>query len=238
MNILLKQISLLENQLHYTFQNKEFLVKAFTHRSYLNECGVAGLESNERLEFLGDSVLNLYVTYLLYTLYPGVNEGTLSKYRATLICQNSCATMLGKLSVIDFLVVGKGDQEMTKKRPSIASDLFEAIIGAIFLDGGYEGAYNFLKYHFLLDFQEILQQNPRNAKAELQELCLKLTKNLPEYRLLDSSGPSHEKTFRIGVYIENVLMGEAFGKSKRVAEQEAATIALLHYKTSLEATDS
>jgi ribonuclease III len=217
----------IQERLGYVFKNKELLVKAFTHKSYLNENTTSGLKANERLEFLGDSVLNLYVTSFLFNTYPDLCEGALSKYKSILICQASCAQMLEKLQVIDFLIVGKGEQETVKKRPSITSDLFEAIVGAIFQDGGYGAAASFLEKHFLQHFQETLQCAPANAKAELQEITVKKTKNLPEYRLLDVQGPPHERTFTVAVFIENTMLGQASGKTKRMAEQEAASKALL-----------
>jgi ribonuclease III len=228
----LEQTGIVEERLGYLFTNKDLLTKAFTHKSYLNESDFSGLESNERLEFLGDSVLNLYVTSFLFTAYPTLCEGALSKYKSVLICQTSCAQMIDKLQVIDFLIVGKGEQETIKERPSISSDLFEAIVGAIFLDGGYNTAASFLEKHFVSHFQETLASAPGNAKAELQEITVKKTKNLPEYRLLDIQGPPHERTFTVGVFIDNVLLGRASGKTKRMAEQEAASKALPLLKTS------
>lgn len=231
MKELLERIRVIQERLDYVFTKQELLIKAFTHKSYLNESGDGSLKSNERLEFLGDSVLNLYVTNFLFNTYPDLSEGTLSKYKSVLICQASCAIMVEKLQVIDFLIVGKGEQETVKKRPSIVSDLFEAIVGAIFQDGGYNAAASFLEKHFLTHFQETLSSDPANPKAELQEFIVKKTKNLPEYRLLDVQGPPHERTFTVAVFIDNELLGQASGKTKRNAEQEAASRALLNLKT-------
>jgi ribonuclease III len=231
MKELLERIRVIQERLDYVFTKQELLIKAFTHKSYLNESGGETLKSNERLEFLGDSVLNLYVTNFLFNTYPDLSEGTLSKYKSVLICQASCAVMVEKLQVIDFLIVGKGEQETVKKRPSIVSDLFEAIVGAIFQDGGYNAAASFLEKHFLKHFQETLSSDPANPKAELQEFIVKKTKNLPEYRLLDVQGPPHERTFTVAVFIDNELLGQASGKTKRNAEQEAASRALLNLKT-------
>jgi ribonuclease III len=227
-----ERFDLIQERLGYFFSSQKLLLKAFTHKSYLNEGGQIDLESNERLEFLGDSVLNLYVTSLLFNAYPSSSEGTLSSYKAALICQNSCAAMLDKLEVIDYLVVGKGEQDTVKKRPSITADLFEAIVGAIFLDGGYGEAAHFLEKNFLSHFQQTLQCDQGNAKAQLQELTIKKLKSLPEYRLLEAAGPPHERTFRVGVFIDNMLLGEATGKTKRMAEQEAAGLALNQFKNS------
>ena len=230
MKDLIEVLDTIQGLLGYVFTNKELLVKAFTHKSYLNESG-GGLKSNERLEFLGDSVLNLYVTSFLFNKYPDLSEGALSKYKSALICQVSCAIMIEKLQVIDFLIVGKGEQETVKNRPSIVSDLFEAIVGAIFQDSGYDAAASFLEKHFLEHFEKTLQCAPTNAKADLQELIVKKTKNLPEYRLLDLQGPPHERIFTVAVFIDNTLLGQASGKTKRNAEQEAAGKALLALKT-------
>jgi ribonuclease-3 len=231
MKELLEHVRIIQEKLGYVFTKQDLLIKAFTHKSYLNENVSERLKSNERLEFLGDSVLNLYVTSFLFNTYPDLCEGTLSKYKSTLICQASCAIMIEKLQVIDFLIVGKGEQETVKKRPSIVSDLFEAIVGAIFQDGGYTAAALFLEKHFLEHFHETLQSAPANAKAELQEFIVKKTKNLPEYRLLDVQGPPHERTFTVAVFVDNTLLGQACGKTKRMAEQDAAGQALVTLKT-------
>jgi ribonuclease III len=226
------RFALIEERLGYVFINKDLLLKAFTHRSYLNESDFEGIESNERLEFLGDSVLNLFVTSFLFDAYPHLSEGALSKFKSVLICQTSCSIMIDKLNVIDFLVVGKGEQETVKERPSIASDLFEAIVGAIFQDDGYAAACAFLQKHFLDHFRQTLQSAPGNAKAELQEYTTKKTKQNPTYRLLEVTGPPHQRIFTVGVFLEDVMLGSAGGKTKRIAEQEAASKALLQLKSS------
>ena len=230
MNQSLVDISAIETLLGYCFSHKKYLLQAFIHTSYLNESTQAGLESNERLEFLGDSVLHLYVSQYLFSTFPTLPEGTLSQYKAALICQNSCASMLKELQVLPFLLTGKGEMQTIHSRPSISSDLFEAIIGAIFLDAGYEKTAHFLHTHFSSFFEQILSQSPKNPKVYLQELCAQKLKTVPEYKLLEISGPCHERLFTVGVFVQEKLLGTGQGKSKREAEFLAAQEALLSFE--------
>jgi ribonuclease-3 len=217
----------IEARLGYCFQDRTILTQAFIHRSFLNECHLPNLIANERLEFLGDAVLNLYVSAFLFARFPDRGEGLLSKQKAQAVCQASCAVMMEHLELIDQLLVGKGEQTLlAKSRPSLASDFFEAIVGAIYVDGGWHAAERFLSSHFDSHFSSISDTTPSNAKAELQELLAKQGKGLPDYKLKDMSGPPHDRLFNIAVYVGGVELGEATGKTKREAEQLAASQAL------------
>lgn len=217
----------IEERLGYRFQDKAILTQAFIHRSFLNECQFRHLTSNERLEFLGDAVLNLYVSTFLFERFPDRGEGLLSKQKAQAVCQTSCAIMMEQLGLIDHLLVGKGEQSLlSKSRPSLGSDLFEAIVGAIYVDGGWGAAERFLCLHFEPHFSAMADTLPSNAKAELQEFLAKQGRGLPEYKLKEVSGPPHDRLFNVCVFVGGQEMGSASGKTKREAEQQAAAQAL------------
>jgi ribonuclease-3 len=220
----------IEDRLGYHFQDKTILTQAFVHRSFLNECQFPDLIANERLEFLGDAVLNLYVSSFLFARFPERGEGLLSKQKAQAVCQTSCAVMMEQLDLISYLLVGKGEQTLlSKSRPSLGSDLFEAIVGAVYVDGGWHAAERFLSLHFDAHFSAMSETVPSNAKAELQEFLAKQGKGLPEYKLADMSGPPHERIFIVSVFVEGHEMGRASGTTKREAEQQAAAQALFTF---------
>lgn len=220
-------LSSIESRLGYCFQDRAILTQAFIHRSFLNECQLPNLIANERLEFLGDSVLNLYVSAFLFARFPDLGEGVLSKQKAQAVCQASCAVMMEQLGLIEHLLVGKGEQALlAKSRPSLASDLFEAIVGAIYVDGGWYAAERFLSSHFDTHFSVTADTSPSNAKAELQEFLAKQGKGLPEYKLTEVSGPPHDRLFNVSVLVAGQELGKASGKTKREAEQRAASLAL------------
>ena len=206
-------------------------MEAFVHRSFLNEASVPDLLANERLEFLGDAVLDLYVSMFLFGRFPVYGEGVLSKQKAQAVCQSSCAVMMEQLGLVRHLLVGKGERTLfTRSRPSIASDLFEAIVGAIYVDGGWHAAERFLSFHFDSHFTKMSETMPVNDKASLQELLAKQGKGLPVYNLEEVSGLPHDRLFVVTVLVEGKELGRATGKTKREAEQGAATQALLLLK--------
>ena len=224
---LLEALPSIEGSLKYKFQDKAILTEAFVHRSFLNECAMFNLMANERLEFLGDAVLNLYVSMFLFSRFPNYGEGILSKQKAQAVCQASCAIMMEQLPLIHHLLVGKGEQSLlTKSRPSLASDLFEAIVGAIYVDGGWYAAEKFLSSHFDAHFSTMADTLPSNSKAELQELLAKQGMGLPLYQLEEMSGFPHDRLFVISVIVGGKELGRASGKTKREAEQLAASLAL------------
>jgi ribonuclease-3 len=224
----LKQnIEKIEKIIGYTFSEKELLLAAFTHSSFLNENKDLALSHNERLEFLGDSVLNLLVGDWLYRNHPDLAEGELSALRSSCVSAHTCAQFVKALGLDRFLLKGKGEQlSMSKRTLSLDADLFEALLGAIFLDGGLEKAGLFFFSHFHSLLQDKVDRPERNFKAALQELLQKKRHEIPQYRVLEEIGPDHEKNFKVGVWIGERLAGSGSGASKKEAEQNAAQEAL------------
>jgi ribonuclease III len=223
----LEQIPLIESKLGYTFEDRELLTLAFIHRSFVNENRELVETHNERLEFLGDSVLGLLVAEHLYRTQPQTPEGELSHLRSRLVQASACSQYIDKLGVGEYLLLGRGERMSTGRgRESIHADLFEAIICAIFLDGGLPAARAFLfgKFADLLD--ELLTEPERNWKAELQDYAQRMYKEPPTYHVLEESGPDHSKQFRIGVSIKGKDLGIGEGASKKEAQQAAAEAAL------------
>ncbi|MCB1112494.1 MAG: ribonuclease III [Chlamydiales bacterium] len=216
----------IETKLCYSFKDKKNLTLAFTHRSFVNESTEVN-EHNERLEFLGDSVLGLIISDYLYRYLPTTPEGELSTLRSRLVEASSCSAYVSKLDVEQYLLLGKGERMNDGRgRGSILADLFEAIIGAIYLDGGLEAAKSFLFKNFSTDIDEILKTPVNNWKALLQDYCQKNHQQTPIYKVLEESGPDHDKTFTIGVYMEEQQLGTGRGASKKEGQQAAAEDAL------------
>lgn len=223
---LLLSLEALETKLGYVFKDKELLAQAFTHSSFLNESSVA-LRSNERLEFLGDAVLNLFVSEFLFREFPEKEEGELSKLKAYLVCQESCHKMVLLLDVAENLLVGRGEKNaLFPLSASLAADLLEAIVGAIFLDGNWEAAAAFLREKFTSFFSEGAKTLHLNPKAELQEWLAKKGRPLPEYQVLETKGPSHHKEFTVVVSIAGTHYSTGVGKNKKEAQQKAAELTL------------
>lgn len=209
---------IIEERIGYQFQNKELICLAFTHSSYTNEH--VGLISNERLEFLGDSVLSIIVSKELYVRHPEATEGKLSHLRSRIVDANACAAMIGKLGLEKYLLLGKGEkQNQARSRKTLLSDLFEALIGAIYLDGGYKAARTF----FFKNFGECFDKEPApNYKALLQDFAQRTEKLIPEYRIVSEEGPDHDKIFKTEVIINGNVLGSGTGSSKKEAEINAA----------------
>lgn len=214
-----------ELKIGYTFKNKGLLETALTHSSYANE---AKKESNERLEFLGDSVLSIIVSDYLYRRLPNVQEGQLSKYRATLVCEQSLNEISEKISLSKFIRLGKGE-ELTggRERPSIISDAFEAVLGAIYLDGGMELARKWV-IELMRDAIEDVATGNRYAdyKTMLQEALQKGNKGKVTYKTVGESGQDHNKVFEVEVLVDGEPKNTGKGHSKKEAEQNAAHILL------------
>jgi ribonuclease III len=226
---LMEQISEIEQKIGYQFQNKSLLVLAFVHRSYYNEHRNETEQHNERLEFLGDSVLGLIISEYLYSYYPLGTEGQLSHLRAYIVEAAMCAFFLQKLEAADFILLGKGEKMNDgKKKESIQSDLFEAIMGAIYLDGGLDAVKQFFWSHFTSEIEENLKEPLRNWKADLQDYSQKKHQKPPFYKVLREYGPDHNKKFEVAVYLEEQEWGKGTGSSKKEAEQQAAKEALLN----------
>jgi len=218
-----KQIPLIEERLGHAFKDKSLLIMAFVHRSFFNEYRDLVDQHNERLEFLGDCVLGLLVSDYLYNLLPSQSEGDLSHIRAHIVDASACMLFLQKLGVAKYVLLGKGERMNDGKgRETILADLFEALIGAIYLDGGLESAHRFFFGHFQSDLVTASMQPTKNWKAELQDFSQKKYQQPPVYRVLKETGPDHSKVFHVIAFIDEVKVGEGMGSSKKEAEQAAA----------------
>lgn len=221
-----KDVPIIEEKLGYTFTDPELLVLAFIHRSYINEDRQVTTH-NERLEFLGDSVLGLLVSEYLYRFLPDMSEGDLSTMRSRLVEATSCMNYVVKLELQNFILLGKGERMNDGKgRESIMADLFEAIIGAIYIDGGLEAARTFLFNKCGQEMNAILKTPLSNWKALLQDYSQRKFQVPPEYKVISETGPDHSKEFLISVEINGLEYGRGHGHSKKQAQQAAAEAAL------------
>jgi ribonuclease III len=229
MEYLQQHISIIETKLGYSFQDRSLLTLAFVHRSFINENRMI-TQHNERLEFLGDSVLGMLISDYLYRCLPTTPEGQLSYLRSRLVEAISCVNYVQSLDIASYILLGKGERMNDGRgRDSILADLFEAIIGAIYLDGGLEAAKKFLFLNFTPQIDNILKTPLRNWKALLQDYCQKKFQQTPIYNVLSSSGPDHSKVFEISVLINQRELGRGTGASKKEAQQAAAADALSNY---------
>ena len=217
-----------EKQAGLNFKNKELLRLAFVHRSYLNENKTSMAEHNERLEFLGDAVLELIVTEYLFKKVPSKAEGELTAYRSALVNAVTLTGVAEGLKVNDFLLLSKGEaKDRGRARSVIMANAMESIIGAIFLDSGYGAAETFVTTHVLSLTDKIIEQGSFiDSKSLFQEKAQENTGITPAYKTLREEGPDHNKLFTVGVYLETDLITEGAGKSKQEAEQDAAQKAL------------
>lgn len=214
--------------LGYSFNNQELIFQAFRHPSYVYEKDDLGISDNQRLEFLGDAVINLAISHLLMESFPDMKEGDLSKYRASLVSESGLYHIAHELKLGDYLLLGKGEEQTNgRKKPSIITDAFEALIGAIYLDGGFPEALRIIAKLFSPSLNTInLGKSINDFKTELQEYSQDTFQSPPEYRIEKETGPDHNKTFYVSVYLKENLMGKGKGKSKKEAEQKAAKEAL------------
>ena len=220
----MKDFDLLEKKLGLKFKNKDLLVQAFCHRSYLNEKPDFYLTNNERLEFLGDAVLELVVTEDIYQNYPEKPEGELTNWRAALVNSKFLGKLARDLDFNDFLLLSKGEaKELGKARLYILANTFEALIGAVYLDRGYKICQEFIKKHLMPKLPDILEKGAfRDAKSRFQEEAQERTGITPLYKVLEEWGPDHAKHFIIGVFLNEELVAKGDGSSKQEAEEEAA----------------
>jgi ribonuclease III len=222
------QALFVEEKINFKFRNKELLRLAFVHRSFWNENQALVPGHNERLEFLGDSVLGVLAADYLFSQRPELDEGSLSTLRSQLVDAPACATYVQKLGISSFLLLGKGEQmNRGKGRESILADLFEALIGAIYVDQGLGAVRNFFFTHFKEEIDAMLASPQRNWKAELQDYAQKIFQQTPIYEVMEETGPPHQKKFRISVWINEEKWGEGEGSSKKAGQTEAAKNALL-----------
>ncbi len=217
-----------EKIIGYTFQNETLLRQALTHSSYANERHRKS-EDNERLEFLGDAVLELVSSEFLFLNYPKLSEGDLTKLRASLVCEPTLAACTAQMQLGDFVRLGRGEEQTGgRRRKSILSDALEAVIGAIYLDGGFTNAKEFILKFILTDIEH--KKLFYDSKTILQEIVQGNYEESLSYRLLEESGPDHNKNFTVEARIGDRAIGSGSGRTKKAAEQEAAYQALLLLK--------
>ncbi|HDI58905.1 MAG TPA: ribonuclease III [Desulfobacteraceae bacterium] len=214
-------------RLGYRFKNPALLDEALRHSSFVNEQGALDLRDNERLEFLGDAVLSLVIGSMLMARYPQSPEGQLSRMRAALVNEKELARLADGIGIGEHLKLGKGeDQDGGRGKPSILADAFEALVAAVFLDGGFGAARRVVQKHFAAPLEQVgTPEGERDPKSRLQELIQSTRHTVPRYRLLASTGPDHDKTFQVELRLDN-LVTLGTGKSKKAAEQDAARRAL------------
>jgi ribonuclease-3 len=213
-----------EDKIKITFNSPDLLKQAFLHRSYLNEHKDLGLNHNERLEFLGDAVVEIAVTDFLYHKFVATPEGELTAYRAALVNANTMAEVASKLEMNDFMYLSKGEAKDTgRARQIILANAFEALVGAIYLDQGYEIARKFIVDNLLPIIDQIVSEKLwQDAKSFFQEKAQEITGVTPSYKILSEAGPDHNKRFTVGLFLDEEQIASGEGHSKQEAEQEAA----------------
>jgi len=227
-----KEFEPLYEELGYTFRDPALILQAFRHSSYVNEQMGAGLEDNERLEFLGDAVLDLAISHLLMEKNSGADEGDLSRFRSMVVDETGLHDVAGRLDLGSYLLLGRGeDQSLGRQKPSILADVTEALIGAIYLDGGFDVTKKIIEKLFAPLLEKVRTDDlVQDFKSLLQEFTQQAFKSLPKYRLTEETGPAHDKVFRIALAVNGIVLAEGMGKSKKEAEQHAAKEAFSRLK--------
>ena len=221
-----RDIRLLEEKIGYQFEDKHKLVHAMTHSSYVNERRLKKNDCNERLEFLGDAVLEVVSSEWLYFEFPNLPEGELTKKRASMVCEKALAYCAREIELGEYLLLGKGeDATGGRKRESVTSDALEALIGAIYLDGGFANAKEFIHKYVLNDLED--KRLFYDSKTILQEIVQVSPERTIVYQLINEEGPDHNKSFYVDVVIGGEVYGTGKGHTKKAAEQEAAYQAIL-----------
>ncbi len=216
----------LQTKLNYKFNNIELLKNALIHSSFANEVR-GNTHSNERLEFLGDSVLSIIVADHIFHKYPNMPEGELTRLRASLVCEKSLCALSRELGIGEYLLLGRGeDKNGGRERDSILADAFEAVLAAIYLDGGMTAAKNHIMNTVLRDLKAHNDDSFKDYKTTLQEIIQRNPEESVSYILIDESGPDHDKQFTVAVHLNSNVIGTGIGKSKKQAEQMAARQAL------------
>ena len=219
-------MKILQENLKYTFKNLSLLENALTHSSYANEAR-NGIKSNERLEFLGDSVLSIIVSDYIFKEYKNIPEGELTKLRASLVCEKSLCSFSRELNIGEYLKLGKGeDKGGGRDRDSILADAFEAVLAAVYLDGGIENARELVLRFVLPELEQSNDEVFKDYKTALQEIIQRNPEESVNYILTGESGPDHNKLFEVEVHLNSNIIGRGTGKSKKMAEQMAAREAL------------
>lgn len=223
------KVNSLEKTLNYQFKDKSLVELALTHSSYANEHNYSKLDNNERLEFLGDAVLEISVSDFLYKNYKDVNEGELTKMRASMVCEPTLFLCAKEIELQECLMLGKGEEATGgRERASIVSDAMEALIGAIYLDGGIERAREFVDRFVLNDIEN--KKLFYDSKTILQEIAQGEHLGAISYELVNESGPDHNKSFEVAVKMDDEVLATGKGRTKKAAEQEAAYKAILAHK--------
>jgi len=218
------ELSRLNKTVGYSFKQPELLLQAFTHSSYVNEHIDSSLQDNERLEFLGDAVLDLVISHLLMERFQNAEEGDLSKYRAMIVDEAGLYQVALVLQLGDFLLLGKGEeQSQGREKPSILANTVEALLGAIYLEAGYDETMKIISRLFSFLIERVgTKEMIHDFKSLLQEYTQQIFKTLPKYRLVEESGPAHDRTFNVVLTLDGKVLSEQQGKSKKEAEQKAA----------------
>ncbi len=223
----------LETAINYTFKNRRLLDEALTHRSYLNESGGKSAKDNERLEFFGDAIIDFFISHQILERFPDSREGELTRIRASLVDEESLASLAKKIGLGRYLRMGRGeDRSGGREKKSILADAYEALLAAVFLDGGILPVQTLVGDHFSPLLDERTGAAPgRDYKTEFQELTQALWGTTPRYALKNSSGPDHERVFTVVAFVGEEYMGEGSGRSKKDAEQAAAREGLSQLKS-------
>lgn len=228
-----KNIQNLENEIGYVFNDKELLMQALTHSSYVNDRKMDKNLCNERLEFLGDAILEMTSSEFLYSEYPEKDEGELTKLRASLVSETPLAAVAGEIGLGEYLYLGHGEERTGgRTRYSVTSDAVEAVIGAIYLDGGIEPARAFVRKYILNDIEN--KKLFHDSKTVLQEIVQKYHKGTLTYRLVKEEGPDHDKKYGMNALIDEKIIGYGEGRTKKAAEQQAAYSAIKSLKKNAE----
>lgn len=225
-------LPVLEAKIKVKFKNKDLLAIVFVHKSFINENRGHVTEDNERMEFLGDAVLELVTTEFLYKTFTDTGEGKLTTFRSALVKGKHLAEVARHLKLGDYLLLSRGEEKSGgSEKNYILANTLEALIGAIYLDRGFAAAHKFISDFIITKLGEILQKGLHiDAKSKLQELSQDRASFTPIYNVLSESGPDHNKTFEVGVYIKEKLVGKGLGSSKQKGEEEAAVDALKNLK--------
>ncbi|SFU46454.1 ribonuclease III [Butyrivibrio sp. INlla21] len=219
-------ISNFEEKIGYVFKDKDLLIQAFTHSSFVNEQRINKKPDYERLEFLGDAVLEMVSSEFLYKTYPDKKEGEMSKIRASLVCEPALSSDAEQLELKSYIQLGKGEEHTGgRNKDSIIADVMEAVIGALFLDGGLPVAKRYIDDYILTNTESL--EKYRDSKSQLQELAQSMKHKEIRYEICGEDGPEHDKIFKVRVYVADKIMGEGTGKTKKAAEQSAAYQAIL-----------
>lgn len=217
-------LDILQRKIGFKFSDLNFLKEALTHRSYLNENPSWKHDNNERLEFLGDAVLELVMTEELFTRFPEKEEGELTIYRAGMVNTKNLAAVAKTIGLDEQILLSRGETKSFagRSRESISADAVEALIGAIYLDEGYRAASEFIQKFIIPGVDKITKEGGKDPKSSVQEIAQSKHKITPSYKVLSESGPAHERTFKVGLYFNQELKSEGEGNSKQEAETDAA----------------